>query len=171
MKIFGVTGWRNNGKTGLMERLVAEICGRGLTVSTIKHAHHRFDVDQPGKDSYRHREAGAQEVVLCSRHRWALMREMRGEAEPSLQEILGRISPVDLVLIEGYKREDHPKVEAHRTSIGKPLIAVDDPTIVALASDIHFDGMAIPVFDLDDTNAIANFILTKVGLANETAKA
>jgi molybdopterin-guanine dinucleotide biosynthesis protein MobB len=119
MKIFGVAGWKNSGKTGLMERLVAEICARGITVSTIKHAHHAFDVDQPGKDSHRHRVAGAREVLLASGKRWALMHELRDVPEPPLADLIAHLSPVDLVLIEGYKRADHPKIEAHRAETGK----------------------------------------------------
>ena len=163
MKLFGVVGWKNAGKTGLMERLVTEITGRGISVSTVKHAHHTFDVDHPGKDSHRHRVAGAREVLLSSRNRVALMQELRDEEEPSLAALLTRLSPVDLVLIEGYKRDDHPKVEAHRTETGSPLIAPDDPTIRAVASDVELI-LDRPVFDLDDTKAIADFILGEVGL-------
>ena len=163
MKLFGVVGWKNAGKTGLMERLVTEITGRGISVSTVKHAHHTFDVDHPGKDSHRHRVAGAREVLLSSRNRVALMQELRDEEEPSLAALLTRLSPVDLVLIEGYKRDDHPKVEAHRAETGNPLIAPDDPTIRAVASDVELT-LDRPVFDLDDTKAIADFILGEVGL-------
>ncbi|MEL6889328.1 MAG: molybdopterin-guanine dinucleotide biosynthesis protein B, partial [Pseudomonadota bacterium] len=127
MRLYGVVGWKNAGKTGLMERLVAEITSRGHSVSTVKHAHHSFDVDHPGKDSYRHRVAGAHEVLLASRQRVALMQELRGADEPSLDALLARLSPVDLVLVEGYKRDAHPKVEAHRVVTGNPLIAPDDP--------------------------------------------
>ncbi|ASM73255.1 MULTISPECIES: molybdopterin-guanine dinucleotide biosynthesis protein B [Roseobacteraceae] len=163
MRIFGVVGWKNAGKTGLMERLVTDITGRGFTVSTVKHAHHSFDVDHPGKDSHRHRIAGATEVLLASRHRFALMHEMRGADELPLSELLEKLSPVDLVLVEGYKRDAHPKVEAHRAETGNPLIAPDDPTIRAVASDSTVD-VSVPVFDLDDTAAIADFILAQVGL-------
>ena len=163
MKIYGVVGWKNAGKTGLMERLVAEITSRGLRVSTVKHAHHTFDVDHAGKDSHRHRVAGASEVLLSSRNRVALMQELRGEEEPVLADLLARLSPVDLVLIEGYKRDAHPKVEAHRAATGNPLIAPDDPTIRAVASDVELT-LGRPVFDLDDTRAIADFILSEVGL-------
>ncbi|HKL44653.1 MAG TPA: molybdopterin-guanine dinucleotide biosynthesis protein B [Roseovarius sp.] len=163
MNIYGVVGWKNAGKTGLMERLVTEIAGRGFSVSTIKHAHHTFDVDHPGKDSYRHRVAGATEVLLASRNRFALMHELRDEPEPPLAELLDKLSPVDLVLIEGYKRDSHPKVEAHRAITGNALIAPDDPTIRAVASDSPLD-LDRPVFDLDDTGAIAGFILSEVGL-------
>ncbi|MFY0308917.1 molybdopterin-guanine dinucleotide biosynthesis protein B [Leisingera sp. D0M16] len=163
MKIYGVTGWKNNGKTGLMERLVAEFCARGLTVSTLKHAHHSTDVDQPGTDSYRHRAAGASEVVLASPNRVAIMQELRGAGEPSFTELLSRLRPVDLVLVEGFKREAHPKIEAYRTAAGQPLIAPENATIRAVASDVplHLDR---PVFDLDDTAAIADFIQKDLGM-------
>jgi len=163
MKLYGVVGWKNAGKTGLMERLVTEITGRGLRVSTVKHAHHSFDVDHEGKDSHRHRVAGATEVMLASRNRFALMHELRAEAEPTLEALLARLSPVDLVLIEGYKRDSHPKVEAHRAETGNPLIAPEDPTVRAVASDVPLD-LDRPVFDLNDTSAIADFILAEVGL-------
>ncbi len=164
MRIFGVVGWKNAGKTGLMERLVAEISGRGYAVSTVKHAHHGFDVDQPGKDSYRHREAGAREVLLSSRRRWALMHENRGAPEPPLERLLARLEPADLVLVEGFKRDGHPKIEAFRSVTGNPLIAPDDPSVCAVASDVALEGLAVPRFDLDDTRSIADFILHRVGL-------
>ena len=157
MKIFGVTGWKNSGKTGLMERLITEFTARGLTVSSIKHAHHSFDIDHPGRDSYRHRDAGARQVLLASRKRWALMHELRDEDEPSLGDLLKQLSPVDLVLIEGYKRDRHPKIEAHRKETGQPLIAPEDETIVAVASDTSVT-IDRPVLDLNATAAIANFI-------------
>lgn len=163
MRVFGVVGWKNAGKTGLMERLVTEITGRGISVSTVKHAHHTFDVDHAGKDSHRHRLAGATEVLLASRNRFALMHELRDEDEPSLETLLGKLAPVDLVLIEGYKRDAHPKVEAHRAETGNPLIALDDPSIKAVASDIEI-ALDRPVFDLNDTVAVADFILEQVGL-------
>ena len=157
MKIFGVTGWKNSGKTGLMERLITEFTARGLSVSSIKHAHHSFDIDHPGRDSYRHRDAGARQVLLASRNRWALMHELRDEDEPSLGDLLKQLSPVDLVLIEGYKRDRHPKIEAHRKETGQPLIAPGDETIVAVASDTSVT-IDRPVLDLNDTASIANFI-------------
>ena len=163
MKIYGVVGYKNAGKTGLMERLVTEITGRGFSVSTIKHAHHSFDVDHAGKDSFRHRQAGAHQVLLASRARWALMTELRGADEPPLADLLARLNPVDLVLIEGYKRDAHPKVEAFRAEPNNPLIAPTDATVRAVATDtpVQIDR---PVFDLNDTKAIANFILQGVGL-------
>lgn len=163
MKIFGVVGWKNAGKTGLMERLVTEITRRGFSVSTIKHAHHTFDVDHEGKDSHRHRVAGATEVLLASRNRFALMHELRDEEEPTLAALLDKLAPVDLVLIEGYKRDAHPKVEAHRAETGNALIAPDDPTIKAVAADVELT-LDRPVFDLNDTSSVADFILGHVGL-------
>ena len=163
MQVYGVTGWKNAGKTGLMERLVAEFTSRGLRVSTLKHAHHKVDVDQPGRDSYRHREAGAHQVLLASENRWALMTELRGGQEPSLSDLLAQLAPVDLVLIEGYKREPHPKIEAWRSDADNPLIAPDDPTIRAVATDTPLD-LDRPQFDLDDTVAIADFITKETGL-------
>jgi molybdopterin-guanine dinucleotide biosynthesis protein MobB len=163
MRVFGVVGWKNAGKTGLMERLVTEITGRGFSVSTVKHAHHTFDVDHEGKDSHRHRVAGAQEVLLASRNRFALMHELRTEDEPTLAELLTKLAPVDLVLIEGYKRDAHPKVEAFRGETNNPLIAPVDPTIRAIASDKPME-LDRPVFDLNDTVGVADFILANVGL-------
>ena len=163
MNVFGITGWKNAGKTGLMERLVMEIIGRGYTVSTLKHAHHTFDVDHPGKDSHRHRIAGASQVLLASTERWALMNEHRGTQEPSLPELLAKLDPVDLILIEGWKRDSHPKVEAWRAETGNPLIAPNDPTILAVASDIGLE-IDCPVFDLDDTAVVADFILEYLDL-------
>jgi molybdopterin-guanine dinucleotide biosynthesis protein MobB len=164
MRIYGVTGWKNSGKTTLVERLVGEITGRGFTVSTVKHAHHGFDVDQPGKDSHRHRAAGAAQVLVASRRRWALMTELRGAREPALEELLARLDPVDLVLVEGYKRDRHPKIEARRAATAQDLLAVGDETVEAVASDAALTGLAVPVFALDDVPAIADFILGRVGL-------
>ena len=165
MRVYGVTGWKNSGKTGLVERLVGEITGRGIGVSTVKHAHHAFDVDQPGRDSYRHRVAGAREVLLASGVRVALMQELRGAPEPGLEELLARLSPVDLVLIEGYKRAPHPKIEAHRAETGQALIAPGDASIRAVASDVAGRlNIDRPVFDLNDTVAIADFVLDQAGL-------
>lgn len=163
MRMYGIVGWKNSGKTGLMERVVAEFVARGVTVSTLKHAHHVFDVDHPGKDSHRHREAGATEVLLSSRKRWALMHELREADEMPLEALLAKLSPVDLVLIEGYKRDQHPKIEAHRAETGQPLIALEDETVRAVASDAAPD-VACPVFNLNDTKSIADFIASEVGL-------
>ncbi|GLQ35863.1 molybdopterin-guanine dinucleotide biosynthesis protein B [Amylibacter marinus] len=163
-KIFGITGWKNSGKTGLMERLVAHITGLGYTVSTIKHAHHSFDVDHPGRDSYRHRAAGASEVMLASKNRWALMQELRGAPEPSFDMLLAQMAPVDLILVEGYKRESHAKLECYRGVVTDALRAGDDPTICAVASDVALD-IDITQFDLDNTAQIAAFILDHQGLS------
>jgi molybdopterin-guanine dinucleotide biosynthesis adapter protein len=163
MKIFGIMGYKNTGKTGLMERLVTDITHRGLRVSTIKHAHHTFDIDQQGKDSFRHRTAGAHQVLLASRDRWALMTELRGAGEPTLDELVAQLAPVDLVLVEGFKSGPHPKIETWRAVTGTALLAPSDPSVLAVASDtlVTLDR---PVFDLDDTSAIADFILAQVGL-------
>ncbi len=164
MRLYGVTGWKNSGKTVLVERLVADLTARGLTVSTVKHAHHGFDVDQPGKDSHRHRTAGAAQVLVASRHRWALMTELRDAPEPPLDALLARLDPVDLVLVEGYKRDRHPKIEARRAATAQDLIAEADETVEAIASDAPLPAAAVPVFDLDDVPGIADFILARVGL-------
>ena len=164
MKVWGVVGWKNTGKTGLMERLVAEFVRRGRSVSTLKHAHHAFDVDRPGKDSHRHRVAGAREVLVASGARWALMHELRGAPEPPLEALLARLAPVDLVLIEGWKRDAHPKIEAHRAETGQPLIAESDPTVRAVASDAGAGVAGRPRFHLDDTGAVADFIAAELGL-------
>ncbi|MEM8979433.1 MAG: molybdopterin-guanine dinucleotide biosynthesis protein B [Pseudomonadota bacterium] len=161
MKVFGVIGWKNSGKTGLMERLVTEFVVRGMSVSTLKHAHHHFDVDQPGKDSFRHRAAGAQEVLLSSGQRWALMHELRGVQEPSLDELLAKLSPVDLVLVEGFKSSDHPKLCAHRVETGQEPILSE--TVRAVASNVTPE-VHVPLLDLDDTTAIADFIAKESGL-------
>ena len=135
MKFFGISGWSGSGKTTLLVKLIPELKSRGLKVSTIKHAHHRFDVDKPGKDSYRHREAGATEVLISSHHRWALLHELENEGEPSLQELTAHMSEVDILLVEGFKSERHMKMEIHRPEVGKPLIASQDPTILGVATE------------------------------------
>ena len=163
MKIYGVIGWKNSGKTTLIERLIADIVSRGFSVSTIKHAHHTFDVDQSGKDSYRHRVAGASEVLLTSSKRFALMHEIRDFKEPLLAALLIKLAPVDVVLVEGYKSDNHPKIEAHRRETGKPLIATEDNTVRAIASNAKLD-FDLPVFGLDDTQEITEFILAELGL-------
>ena len=163
MRVYGIIGWKNAGKTGLMERLVAHIVGLGFSVSTVKHVHHDVDLDQPGKDSFRHREAGASEVVLAGARRFAILREHRG-AEPDLAQVLARMAPVDLVLVEGYKRDRHPKIEVFRTGEGRALIQPDDPLVRAVASDVAGLECGVPVLDLNDTAAVAAFILREVGL-------
>lgn len=163
MRVFGVVGYKNTGKTGLMERLVTEITGRGFSVSTIKHAHHSFDVDHEGKDSYRHRQAGASQVLLSSGKRWALMSELRHANEPPLEVLLTKLDPVDLVLIEGYKRDGHAKIETYRGVTKGDLLSPNDPTILAVAADCTVQ-VTVPSFDLDDTVQIADFVLAQVGL-------
>ncbi|HEY6918590.1 MAG TPA: molybdopterin-guanine dinucleotide biosynthesis protein B [Tabrizicola sp.] len=162
MRVYGVIGWKNSGKTSLMERLVAEITGRGYSVSTVKHVHHTVDLDQPGKDTFRHRQAGAQEVVLASADRLAIMVEHRGP-EPELPAVLARMAPVDLILVEGYKRDAHAKVEVWREETGHPLIQPGDPLVRAVATDASL-SLPVPVLDLNDTRAVADFILREVGL-------
>ena len=164
MKVYGVVGWKNAGKTTLVERLVGEITGRGFSVSTVKHTHHNVDVDQKGKDSWRHRKAGARQVILSSSARWAVMTELKGLPEAPLAELLAHLAPVDLVIVEGYKRDDHSKVEVWRAATGQPLIAVDDPTIRAIATNDAPDGVGQPVIGLDDIAGIADFILSDLGL-------
>ena len=162
MRVFGVVGWKNSGKTGLVERLVREFTDRGLQVATLKHAHHSVDVDQKGRDSYRHREAGATQVLLASSKRWALMNELRDGREPTMHDLVAKLDPCDLVLVEGYKREAHPKIEAHRVETGQDLIAKGDETVRAVASNASPE-VGCPVFDLDDTVAIADFIEAELG--------
>ncbi|MCS6780852.1 MAG: molybdopterin-guanine dinucleotide biosynthesis protein B [Geminicoccaceae bacterium] len=159
-RVFGVVGFKNNGKTTLVVRLLGHLVARGWRVSTIKHAHHTVDIDQPGKDSFRHRQAGASEVVLATARRWALVHELADEPEPTLDELLAKMAPVDLVLVEGFKRFSQPKIEVHRRERGTPLLAREDPTILAVASDEPIPGLAVPLFDLDDIEAIAAFVTT-----------
>jgi len=160
MDIFGIVGWSGSGKTELVIRLIPELVGRGFSVSSMKHTHHGFDIDRPGKDSYRHREAGAKEVMVTSSVRWALLHELQGEPENDMDDLIARMAPVDILLIEGFKSHKHAKLEVHRPEVGKPLIALEDDSIVAVASDVAaIDGLAQPVFDLDDTKAIADFIV------------
>ena len=167
MQVIGLAGWSGSGKTTLLVELVTLIAGFGYTVSTVKHAHHAFDVDQPGKDSHRHRSAGANEVLVASANRWALMHELSGAPEPSLDQLLTHLSPVDLVLVEGYKHHAHDKIEVHRPALGQPLIAPTDPSVIAIACDSRLensDALAIPILDLNDPPAIADHILTVCGL-------
>lgn len=168
-RIFGIAGWKNSGKTGLAVRLVTELTRRGWRVSTIKHAHHDFDIDKVGADSYRHREAGAHEVTIVSGTRYAIMHELRGAPEPSFEEILSRLAPCDLVLIEGYKREPIPKIEARRLeAANRTPLAPTDPHILAIAADHPVDDTDLRIFDLDDTASIADFVEQVTGLATAT---
>ena len=157
MRILGLAGWSGSGKTTLLAAVIPLLTARGLTVSTIKHAHHEFDIDRPGKDSWRHREAGAGEVMIASARRWAIMHELRGADEPTLDELAARMSPADLLLVEGWKRHPHPKIEVHRPALGKPLIFPDDPHVVAIASDGTVTA-PIPLLPLGDAPAVAAFI-------------
>jgi molybdopterin-guanine dinucleotide biosynthesis protein B len=158
VRVIGLAGWSGSGKTTLLAKVLPVLIARGRTVSTLKHAHHNFDVDQPGKDSHTHRLAGAREVLISSARRWALMHELRGEAEPTLRELVVRLSPVDLVIVEGFKTETHAKLEVHRKDVGKPLLYPNDPNIVAIASDL--DALNIPLrsASLDDVDAIADIL-------------
>lgn len=159
MRIIGLAGWSGSGKTTLLAKVIPRIVARGLKVSTVKHAHHSFDMDRPGKDSHSHRMAGATEVLVGSANRWAVVHELRGEAEPTLSALLRKASPVDLVLVEGYKGESHPKLEVYRAANGKPLLHPGDPAIVAVASDAPLSGVRIPVLDLNDIEGITDILL------------
>ena len=164
MKIFGLVGWSGSGKTTLVANLVPELMGRGLTVSTMKHTHHNFDIDKPGKDSHQHRLAGATEVLLTGSKRWALLHENRDAPEPSIDDLLARMKEVDLVLIEGFKSHKHQKMEVHRPAVGKPLLCPEDSTIVAVASDVELPDVTLPVIGLENVAAIADFIVGHLSL-------
>ncbi|HEY1383416.1 MAG TPA: molybdopterin-guanine dinucleotide biosynthesis protein B [Dongiaceae bacterium] len=159
MKILGLGGWSGAGKTTLLGKLIPELIRRGVTVSTMKHAHHGFDVDQPGKDSYVHRQAGATEVLVASEKRWALMHENRAANEPTAAELAKHLTAVDLLLVEGFKREPHDKLEIYRAENNKPLLSAGDPTYVAILSDTAVSGSTLPFIDLNDIPAIADFIV------------
>ncbi len=164
MKTFGFAGWSGSGKTTLIEQLIPRFVKRGIRVSLIKHAHHTFDVDQPGKDSYRHRHAGATEILVTSSRRWVLMHELRGAPEPTFEEQVKRLSPCDLLLVEGFKHAPIPKLEVWRAATGEPLIHPNDPHVVAVASDTKVETR-LPLLDLNDAGAIESFVLGHVGLA------
>ena len=163
MKVFGFAGWSGSGKTTLIEELIPRFALEGCSVSLIKHAHHEFDIDQPGKDSYRHRHAGCNEVLVTSDVRWALMHELRGAPEPSLEQQIERMSPVDLLLIEGWKWHPMPKLEIHRRVNGKPLLYPEDKRIIGVASDVPLET-ELPSFSIEDYDRIAAFILKSTGL-------
>ncbi len=163
MKVIGFAGWSGSGKTTLVEQVIGLLEARGLVVSLIKHAHHDFDIDYPGKDSWRHRHAGCREVLVTGGKRWAVMHELRGRDELSLNEALAQLSPCDLVLVEGFKRQPIPKIEIYRAEIGKPLLFMDDPNIIAVASDVPH-ATTLPQLDLNDTAAVTGFILKTTGL-------
>lgn len=158
MKTFGFAGWSGSGKTTLIEQLIPRFTAHGLKVSLVKHAHHSFDVDHPGKDSWRHRQAGCHEVMIGSGVRWALMHELRGAPEPPLQELIARMSPCDLLLVEGFKRYEMPKLEIYRAANGKPLLHPEDRHIVAVATDVRLDT-PLPQLDLNDPDAVAAFVV------------
>ena len=164
MKVFGFAGYSGSGKTTLIEKLIPRFVQRGLKVSVIKHAHHTFDVDQEGKDSYRHRHAGASEVMVTSSRRWVLMHELRGEREPTFDEQVAHIAPCDLLIVEGFKFTRIPKLEVWRAATGEPLLHPKDPDIVAVATDSPVQT-ALPVFDLNDPEAVVAFIVSHQGLA------
>jgi molybdopterin-guanine dinucleotide biosynthesis adapter protein len=171
-RIIGLAGWSGSGKTTLITRLIPRLIARGIKVSTLKHAHHGFDLDQPGKDSFFHRAAGATEVIISSAKRWAILHELREEPEWDLRALVAKMTPVDLVLVEGFKRDAFPKLEIHRAANGKPLIHPDGPYIVAIASDVVLPEAKVPVVDLDDIEAIADLLLKRavpVGAAEATA--
>jgi len=159
MKIIGLAGWSGSGKTTLLTRVLPELKRRGLSVSTLKHAHHRFDIDTPGKDSYEHRAAGAQEVLVASANRWALMHELRGEDEWTLPQLLAKLSPVDLVIIEGFKSGHHPKLEVHRAANGKPPLYPGDRDICAIACDLEIPAAPLPVVHIDNIENIASLLI------------
>lgn len=163
-KVIGVAGFKNAGKTTLVEKLVAELTRRGRRISTVKHAHHSFDIDHEGRDSFRHRKAGASEVAVVSRHRWAIIHESRDGEEPSLEEILSKLAPCDLVIVEGYKRDTHDKIEVRNLELSHPKLAGDDPTVVAIAANGPVAGAPVPVFDRDDVSALATFVLKHTGI-------
>lgn len=163
MKVFGLAGWSGSGKTTLLKRLIPVLTSKDISVSTIKHAHHTFDIDRPGKDSFEHRLAGASEVLITSKTRWALMHENKGSDEPILESLLKKLSAVDLVLLEGFKKETHKKLEVYRASNGKPLLQKNDLNICGIASDIQLDNTTVPVFDLNDVESIAKFIMQSSG--------
>lgn len=158
MKIFGFAGWSGSGKTTLVTRVIPELTERGLKISTIKHTHHNFDIDKPGKDSFRHRTSGAHEVVITGAQRWALLHENRGEPEPNIEQMLEHMSPVDLVLIEGFKTYPHPKMEVYRAEVGKPMLCGDDPSIVAIATTDDLD-VNVPRIDLEDIEGVTDFVI------------
>lgn len=160
MRVIGLAGWSGAGKTTLLVRLLPELTRRGLSVSTLKHAHHEFEIDLPGKDSYSHREAGAKEVLISSARRFALVHELRGAAEPSLPDLLRKLSPVDIVIVEGFKRAGHRKIEVHRHANSRPFLYGQIPAVVALATDDPPPSAPIPVVHLDDTGAIADLVET-----------
>lgn len=170
MRIIGVVGWSGSGKTTLVEKLIPRLVARGLSVSTMKHAHHGFDLDRPGKDSFRHRAAGASETMILSGSRWALMREIKDGVEPTMEALIERMTPVDLLIVEGFKSHAYDKIEVHRPSLGKELRAGSDPDIVAVASDVKLGGLAVPLLDLNDGDEVTAFVLERCGFTLAAVK-
>jgi molybdopterin-guanine dinucleotide biosynthesis adapter protein len=158
MRVLGIIGWSGSGKTTLITSLIPMLVAGGHRVSTVKHAHHGFEIDRPGKDSHRHREAGAQEVLIASERRWALLHELRDDSEPPLDALLAKLAPVDLVLVEGFKAFPHPKLEVHRPSLGRPPLWTADPHVAAVASDTTLPGCGLPVLPLDDPTQVCHWI-------------
>jgi molybdopterin-guanine dinucleotide biosynthesis protein B len=171
MRIIGLAGWSGSGKTTLITKLIPRLIARGVLVSTLKHAHHGFDLDQPGKDSFFHRTAGATEVIISSAKRWAILHELREEPEWNLRSLVAKMSPVDLILVEGFKRDAFPKLEIHRAANNKPLIHPEDPHIVAIASDIALPQAKVPVIDLNDIETIADLLLARAVPVDATQSA
>jgi molybdopterin-guanine dinucleotide biosynthesis adapter protein len=165
-RVIGVAGFKNSGKTTLVEKLVSHLTQQGYRVSTVKHAHHSFDIDHKGRDSFRHRKAGASEVAVISKERTAIIHELRGEEPPTLSEVLEHLQPCDLVIVEGYKRDTHDKIEVRNLSLNHPNLAGGDPTVVAIAANGTVNASRVPVFDRDDVSALANFILRHTGLVS-----
>jgi molybdopterin-guanine dinucleotide biosynthesis adapter protein len=170
MRIIGLAGWSGSGKTTLITKVIPVLAGRGLKIATVKHAHHEFDIDQPGKDSWLHRAAGATEVLVASSRRWALIHELRGEPEPPLEDVVAKLSPADLIIVEGFKRHAHPKLEVHRATIGKPLLYPEDDCIVAIASDGALPQAPLPVLQLDDIEGIANVLQAEASPLNQIGR-
>jgi molybdopterin-guanine dinucleotide biosynthesis adapter protein len=166
MNIIGVAGFKNSGKTTLVEKLVRHLTALGYTISTVKHAHHSFDIDHEGRDSFRHRKAGASQVAVISNERTAIIHELRGERPPSLDQVLAQLAPCDLVIVEGYKRDTHDKIEVRNLALNNPALAGDDPTVVAIAANGAIPDAPVPVFDRDDVAALAAFILKHVKLVS-----
>ena len=166
-RIIGLAGWSGSGKTTLITKVIPVLTGRGLKIATVKHAHHEFDIDQPGKDSWLHRAAGASEVLIASSRRWALIHELHGDPEPPLEDILAKLSPADLIIVEGFKRHAHPKLEVYRAAVGKPLLYPDDDCIVAIASDGALPQAPLPVLQLDDIEGIANVLQAEASPLNQ----
>ncbi len=163
-KLLGIVGFKNAGKTTLTERLVRELTERGYRISTIKHAHHAFDIDQEGRDSWRHRQAGAREVAVVSMNRWALVHELKGETEPGLAEIAAKLSPCDLIITEGYKWESHPKIEVRNLALDHPRLAETDETVIAVAASGPIQGCRVPVFAREAVGEIADFVVSRMEL-------